>query len=53
MMRTRIILYSIFPVANRFDCPYNKGKVSNAKFDIKDLFELTDIAFAIEIASDI
>ena len=36
-------------VANRFECPYEKGKISNAKFDAKDL-ELTNMAFAVEIA---
>ena len=27
-----------------------KGKSSNAKFDVEDLFELAKIAFAVEIA---
>ena len=38
------------PIANRFECPYEKGKISNAKFDAKDLFELANMAFAVEIA---
>ena len=36
-------------VANGFACPYD-DKSSNAKFDVKDLFELANIAFAVEIA---
>ncbi|MGA7898790.1 MAG: hypothetical protein WCA39_08005, partial [Nitrososphaeraceae archaeon] len=40
------------PVANRFECPYDckKGKISNTKFDVEDLFELANMAFAVEIA---
>jgi hypothetical protein len=40
------------PVANRFECPYDceKGKVSTAEFKVEDLFELANIAFAVEIA---
>ena len=39
-------------VVNRFECPYdyNQGKVSDAKFDVEDLFELASMAFAVEIA---
>jgi hypothetical protein len=34
------------PVAKRFECPYDnkKGKISNARFDVEDLFELANIA---------
>ena len=40
------------PVVNRFECPYEKDKVSlaNANFDVEDLFELEKMAFAVEIA---
>ncbi len=38
------------PVVNRFECPYEKGKSSSAKFDVEDLFELANMAFAVEIA---
>ena len=36
-------------VANRFECPYNyeKGKRSDTKFDVDDLY---DMAFAVKIA---
>lgn len=37
-------------VVNRFECPYEKGKVSNIKFDVEDLFELANVAFAVEVA---
>ena len=39
-------------VANRFECPYEyeKGKVSNTKFDVEDLFNLAKMPFAVEIA---
>jgi hypothetical protein len=39
-------------VVNRFDCPYDceKAKLSNTKFDVEDLFELANMAFAVEIA---
>lgn len=37
-------------VVNRFECPYEKGKVSDAKFDVDDLFALANMAFAVEIA---
>ncbi|MGA7900358.1 MAG: hypothetical protein WCA39_16015, partial [Nitrososphaeraceae archaeon] len=43
------ILYPC-PVANKFECPYDKGKSSNARFDVEDLFELVNIAFVVEIA---
>jgi hypothetical protein len=38
------------PVANRFRCPYGKGSMVNAKFDVENLFELQKMAFAVEIA---
>jgi hypothetical protein len=39
------------PIVNRFQCPYEKDKVSkNAKFDVEDLFELEKMVFAVEIA---
>ena len=38
------------PVANRFECPYEKGKRSDARFDVEDLFDLANMAFAVEIA---
>jgi hypothetical protein len=38
------------PVANRFECPYENGKRSDTKFDVEDLFELAETAFAVEIA---
>ena len=51
--RTNTILYR-YPcsVGNRFECPYEyeKGKVSNTKFDVEDLFNLAKMAFAVEIA---
>ena len=39
------------PVVNRFECPYDckNGKSSSARFD-EDLFELANVAFAVEIA---
>jgi hypothetical protein len=39
------------PIANRFECPYNyeKGKESDARFNVEDLFDLANIAFAVEI----
>ena len=37
-------------VVNRFECPYEKGKSSNTKFSVEDLFELASMAFAVEIA---
>ena len=37
-------------VANRFECPYENGKSSNAKFDVDDLYDLASMAFAVEIA---
>ena len=37
-------------VVNRFECPYEKGKCSEIKFDVDDLFELANIGFAVEIA---
>jgi hypothetical protein len=37
-------------VVNRFECPYEKGKSSNTKFSVEDLFELANMAFAIEIS---
>jgi CheY-like chemotaxis protein len=38
------------PVTNRFACPYEKGKSSNAIFDVNDLFDLANMAFAVEIS---
>ena len=40
------------PTVNRFECPYDcrKGRVSNTKFEVEDLYELASIAFAVEIA---
>ncbi len=37
-------------VENRFECPYEKGKGSDAKFNVEDLFELDNMAFVVEIA---
>ena len=39
-------------VVNRFDCPYDckNGESSNTKFDVEDLFDLSSVAFAVEIA---
>ncbi len=37
-------------VANRFECPYEKGKQSDARFNVEDLFELANMAFAVEIS---
>jgi hypothetical protein len=37
------------PIVNRFEYPYEKGK-SSAKFDVEHLFDLANIAFAVEIA---
>ena len=37
-------------VVNRFKCPYEDGKQSDTKFDVKYLFDLANIAFAVEIA---
>ena len=37
-------------VANRFECPYEKGKESDARFNVEDLLELASMAFAVEIA---
>ena len=39
-------------IANRFECPYDckKGKPSDARFDVNDLFDLAEMAFAVEIA---
>ena len=40
------------PTVNRFECPYDcrKGRVSNTKFEVEDLYALASIAFAVEIA---
>ena len=35
---------------NRFECPYEKGKESDARFNVKNLFELASMAFAVEIS---
>ena len=36
-------------MANRFECPYEKGK-SSARFHVEDFFELAKMAFAVEIS---
>ena len=38
------------PVANRFECPCEKGKESDARFNVEDLYELASMAFAVEIS---
>jgi len=37
-------------VENRFECPYEKGKGSDARLNVEDLLELASMAFAVEIA---
>lgn len=37
-------------IENRFECPYEKGKESDTRFNVDDLFELASMAFAVEIA---
>jgi hypothetical protein len=37
-------------VVNRFECPYEKGKESDARFGVDDLYDLASMAFAVEIA---
>ena len=37
-------------VVNRFECPYEKGKESDARFGVDDLYDLANMAFAVEIA---
>ena len=37
-------------IANRFECPYEKGKELDARFDVDHLFELAKMAFAVEIS---
>jgi hypothetical protein len=39
-------------IVNKFECPYEyaEGKSSNTNFDVEDLSELANIAFAVEIA---
>ena len=37
-------------IENRFDCPYEKGKELDARFDVDHLFELAKMAFAVEIS---
>jgi catechol 2,3-dioxygenase-like lactoylglutathione lyase family enzyme len=37
-------------VTNRFECPYEKAKGLATKFNVEDLFELANMAFAVEIA---
>jgi hypothetical protein len=39
-------------ITNRFTCPYEyvKGNVSDKKIDVEDLFELANVAFAVELA---
>ena len=45
------ILYPCL-VENRFECPcdYDKGKGSDSRFNVEDLFKLASMAFAVEIA---
>lgn len=40
------------PVTNRFECPYNyeKGRWSDTKFGVDDLYDLASMAFAVEIS---
>src|SRR6185437_3136979 len=37
-------------VENRFECPYEKRKGSDAGFNVEDLFELASMAFTVEIS---
>jgi hypothetical protein len=37
-------------VENRFECPYEKGKGSDARLNVEDLFDIAEMAFAVEIA---
>ena len=37
-------------VENRFECTYEKGKRSDARFNVEDLFELANMAFAVIIS---
>ena len=37
-------------IANIFECPYEKGKESDARFNAENLFDLAKIAFAVEIS---
>jgi len=37
-------------VVNRFECPYEKGKSSNVEVDVDELFDLANMAFAVEIS---
>jgi len=34
-------------VENRFECPYEKGKGSDARFNAEDLFEMAQIALVL------
>jgi hypothetical protein len=40
------------PTVNRFECPYDcdMERVSNTKFKVEDLYDLANMAFAVEIA---
>jgi hypothetical protein len=37
-------------VENRFECPYEIGKGLDTRFNVENLFELANMAFAVEIA---
>ena len=37
-------------VVNRFECPYEKEKYLIENLILKDLFELANVAFAVEVA---
>jgi hypothetical protein len=39
-----------YHVENRFECPYEEGKGSDARFNVENLFELAKIAFVVEIS---
>ena len=36
-------------VENRFECPYQEGKGLDTRFNVDDLFDLANMAFAVEI----
>ena len=37
-------------VINRFECPYEEGKRLDIESDVEDLFDLANMAFAVEIS---
>jgi len=47
--KNKSILYPCH-VENRFECPYEKGTGSGARFNVEDLLGLANMAFAVEIA---